>query len=205
MWGVCAAEIGGACSSFCIDVDMANAFFSLLAPNECGQYIKYQHHTNAYRTMISAYYGIPECDAKVLLLKALFGYVGVVGGKENLGVLPVLYELAAACSATKARLAVTRPELQQHFVNLGRRDPKASTLTYILMDREHQVLSDFIHCLGEFDFQLVCPIFDGAIVTSKGFMNDAGSLQAIAQRMFDMHGISFVQKQFVNLNKRRRT
>lgn len=70
-------------------------------------------------------------------------------------------------------------EILNHFTTLGKCDPKSSTMAYALMKREHITLCDMIDALEIFDMRLVCPIFDGAIVTHKTFEKSAAVTEGV--------------------------
>ena len=94
---------------------------------------------------------------------------------------------------TKARFAKEFPELVQHFKDLGRRDPELSTYSYVLMEKEKQVLGTLINELERAGLKLVVPMFDGAIVAPLA-SGDGFDTQRVIQRVKEICDIDVVEK-----------
>lgn len=186
-----------ACSSFAKDLDMDNAYFALLQLLDDGTLINlYKLHAQTFRTAISLYYDVPVADAKIILLKALFGFALRVPGREAYGVLPFIQVLAKECVSAKVRLASSRPSLVNFFKEGGRRDPEASAFAYVLMDAEHAVLSKLMDSLSQHNLRLVAPIFDGAIVCNADFGGGSMPLRSVTDAIETSHQIIVREKEW---------
>jgi hypothetical protein len=149
--------------------------------------------------VLTVYYGIDEDDAKISLLKAIYDVVHAPWGCDTLGVPPFMQTLGKECAAAKVRLAGTRPSFVEHFEAQGRPDPQASTMAYILMDKEHEVLKTIVDLLPSMGLRLVVPMFDGAVLAPADLAN-AGTytwdLPKIAAAVNEKHGILVREKPF---------
>ena len=136
-----------------------------------------RENSSLWRRAVAIYYDIEDSDAKVVLVKALYDATRAPEGKSSLGVLPFLEGLASECAAAKETFALQRP----HFVNTSseeRRDTKITTLAYVLMDKEHEVLNSLVTALPEAGLQLVAPLVDGVIICPTGLSDLWGNGRA---------------------------
>ena len=79
------------------------------------------------------------------------------------GTFPFVETLACECRAAKAAMAARSPGYVRQFTAEERRDPKLTTMVYMRMDREHDILSAITKVLTDGGFRLVAPILDGGI------------------------------------------
>ena len=121
-------------------------------------------------------------------------------GKSSLGVLPFLEGLASECAAAKETFALQRPHFVEHFKSEERQDPKITTLAYVLMDKEHEVLNSLVTALPEAGLQLVAPLFDGAIVRPADLSDLWGEWKSRVKNVSDVvmvkHQIRVREKPF---------
>ena len=155
-WGV-------ARRSFARDIDIANAHSScasLLVPDMPLLWVsQYKEHTDAWRRAVPKYYGVALQEAKIILIKALFGFITPPGGHSaTLDPLPVV-----------KRPAEDYAQVKNHLVAQNISHPKigANRLTlhsHMSAEKEAEELTHPVSTLQLAGFALVAPIFDGAIV-----------------------------------------
>ena len=78
--------------------------------------------------------------------------------------------------------------LVAYFASDGREHPDRTTYAYVLGEAEDRVLRSIVAFLPHAGFKLICPIFDGAII-SPANANEKGEVGIMPKYANEQHGV----------------
>ena len=139
----------------------------------CAMVRKYSMYTSQRRAVVAEYYNIPPSKSKILLSCALYGFCFSVGRPK--GILPSVEAFATECASSMQEICRGNQNLLAYFAAEGREQPDRTTYAYVLGEAEDRVLRSTVAFLPNAGFELICHIFDGAIIAPSN-ANEKGEV-----------------------------